>query len=111
MRRPTYGARRPANRTLRRLRRFRVQRLGQPGQLLAERRLGHADQALEQRGNDLVPLGAREPLAATLPAGRGSQMVLLLVQLAELDQLPEPLPAALQAVLFLVALASFNELV
>src|SRR2546426_11729387 len=93
-----------------RLRLLRVQRFGQSRQLLAERRLGHADQALEQRGHDFVPLGAGEPLSATLPASR-AELMLLLVLLAQLDQLPEPLPAALEAVLFFVALAGFDQLV
>src|SRR5262245_25053722 len=103
-----YVAQKRANGALGRLRLLRVQRLGQPSQFLTERRLGHPDQALQQRGDDLVPLGAGQPLAATLPSGRGAEMVLLLVQLAEFDQLPKPLPAALQAVLFLVAFAGLN---
>ena len=96
---------------LRRLALFHVsERLGQSRQLRPEGRLGDADQALQERGNHFIPLGLGQALPASLSTGR-PKVVLFFVQLAELDQLAEPLPAALEPMLLFIALAGFDELV
>ena len=73
----------------------------------AIRRLSNPQQRLEKPAQGLL---AAQPLAAALPSAC-AQAVLLLVELALLEELTQPLPAPGQAVLLLVQSTALDQLV
>src|SRR5579883_2255247 len=86
-----------------------LQILQDPEQLLPEFRLGDPDQKLKEQLERLLvvqPLRPAEGGAAAV-----AQTVFLLIELTLGDQLPQPLPPGLQAVLLLIKLARLNQLV
>src|SRR5262249_54434893 len=87
--------------------RLTLEGLQQAEQVPAVARLGQAHQRGQERLQHLA-LAQADPLG---PAFVALQAVLLLVELAFLDQLPQPLPAARQPVLLLVEPAALDELV
>src|SRR5262249_2804178 len=88
---------------------LRLQGLDHPSQPLAVGRLHQARERLEEGSQCLLASDTRAPGARPL-AGR-PQVVLALVELPLLDQLPQPLPARLQAVFLLVEPAALNQFV
>src|SRR5215207_8153197 len=86
-----------------------VERLDQADDALPQARLGEPGQRLQEVQDDLV---AAEALGASARAAPlGGDAVLLLVQFPFLNQLPQPLAAALEVVLALVEQAALDQLV